>query len=188
MLYRTITSFPRGTQSIPALNQFILPPKRLASCVAGCIIRDTRSVELSEADRMNYFPATPLFTVTLTFSGAIHLSDEILGLDELRLIPKAPSRLYQVPKSRPQASWSPGPIWAATIAFLESGSSTRAMTTKPSAKQNSQQRLDGRSYFRACELRTIDNDFETDLKFSFVKSALSRPWSKICFQPPFSPE
>ena len=99
-------------------SQLILPPKALASCIAGCIIRDTRMAQLSDADRVNYFPASPLFSVTLTLDGQIHASNHILGLDELRARPVAPQRLFMPPQEKPQMSWSPGPIFAMTIAFF----------------------------------------------------------------------
>lgn len=99
-------------------SQLILPPKALASCIAGCIVRDTRGVNLSDADRVNYFPASPLFSVTLTLSGQIHMADKFVSQEELRTHPCAPKRLFLPPQSKPQMSWSPGPLWAMTIAIF----------------------------------------------------------------------
>lgn len=103
---------------MPTRSQLILPPRHIASCVVGCIVRDTRGVELSDADRVNYFPALPLFTITLTLTGQIHTADHILPFADLRQRPAAPPRLFQPPYSTPQMSWSPGPIHAMTIAFF----------------------------------------------------------------------
>jgi len=102
---------------MPTSSQLILPPRPLASCIVGCIVRDTRAVQLSDANRMNYFPAQPLFTVTLTLHGQLHISDDILPLDALRKQPAAPRRLFRPPQTSPQMSWSTGPLHALTIAF-----------------------------------------------------------------------
>lgn len=103
---------------MPINSQLILPPKALASCIAGCIVRDTLGAKLSDADRVNYFPASPLFTITLTLSGQLHVADGILELEALRKQPVAPARLFQSPKTEPHMSWSSGPIWAMKIAFF----------------------------------------------------------------------
>lgn len=100
------------------ISQLILPPRALASCIAGCIVRDTRAVQLPDADRMNYFPASPLFTATLTSVGQINVADRIVSLDDLRKTAAAPRLLFQPPHSQPHMSWSPGPILAKTIAFF----------------------------------------------------------------------
>lgn len=100
------------------LSQLILPPTALASCIAGCIVRDTRMADLAEADRVNYFPASPLFTATLTLAGQIHVAEEIIPLDELRGLQPAPKHLFATPRTCPHISWSPGPLLAVTIAFF----------------------------------------------------------------------
>lgn len=103
---------------MPTESQLILPPKALASCIAGCIVRDTRMTQLSEMDRVNYFPASPLFAVTLVLSGQILVADKIIGLAELRDQPAVPKRLFTPPQEQPHISWSPGPIFAVTIGFF----------------------------------------------------------------------
>lgn len=102
---------------MPTNSQLLLPSKSLAGCVAGCIFRDTRGVNLSAADRMNYFPASPLYTVTLTLEGQIHIADSIVDLRELENLAPAPKRLFQSPKVEPHVSWNPGPLVALTIAI-----------------------------------------------------------------------
>lgn len=98
-------------------SQLILPPVALASCVAGCIVRDTRTAHLSNADRINYFPASPLFSVTLILEGDLHVAPELVGLEQLRARPVAPKILVTPPQHQPNMSWSPGPVWALTVAF-----------------------------------------------------------------------
>lgn len=99
-------------------SQLILPPRALASCIAGCIVRDTRAVALSDSDRVNYFPASPLFTATVTLVGQIKVADRITPLDDLRKRAAAPRLLFQLPHGQPHMSWSQGPILATTIAFF----------------------------------------------------------------------
>lgn len=103
---------------MPTHSQLLLPPSALASCIAGCIVRDTRGAQLTDADRINYFPASPLFTITLTIVGEIHTANDILTLEQLRKRPAAPKRLFMPPQNKPQMSWSPGPISAMTVAFF----------------------------------------------------------------------
>lgn len=103
---------------MPTHSQLILPPKGLASCIAGCIVRDTRTVQLSEVDRANYFPASPLFAVTLVLSGQLLVADKVVGLADLRKQPCVAKRLFTPPQDQPHMSWSPGPIFALTVAFF----------------------------------------------------------------------
>lgn len=98
-------------------SQMVLPPKCLVSCIAGGIVRDTRQADLSDSDRLNYFPGSPLFTVTLTLEGRIHIGDGLVSLDQLRRQPAAPRRLFQPPRTAPHVSWNPGPLLALTLAF-----------------------------------------------------------------------
>lgn len=98
--------------------QLILPPRSLSSCIAGCIVRDTRNVQLSDADRVNYFPASPLYSVSMFFEGQLHLAEGILPLEHLKQQPVAPRTLFLPPQSKPQMSWSAGPVLAATVTFF----------------------------------------------------------------------
>jgi AraC-like DNA-binding protein len=94
------------------------PPRNLASCVAGCIVRDTRGTHMPDENRLNYFPASPLFSATMTLEGQLHIADGILPMDAVRALPAAPKILYQKPQDHPQMSWSPGPFFALTVAFF----------------------------------------------------------------------
>ena len=103
---------------MPMQSQLILPPKALASCIAGCIMRDTRMARLSDMERVNYFPASPLFAVTLVVSGQIHVADKIMPLADLCDQPAAPKIIFTPPQDQPHMSWSPGPIYAVTVGFF----------------------------------------------------------------------
>jgi AraC-like DNA-binding protein len=101
-----------------SVSRFILPPKELASCIVGCIFRDTRAANLSDEDRLNYFPASPFFSASLMLSGELHAADTLVSLQHLKCTPVAPSHIYAQPKSAPHVSWSPGPIAGLTVAIF----------------------------------------------------------------------
>ncbi|MDA9208464.1 hypothetical protein N9O61_06235, partial [Octadecabacter sp.] len=56
------------------LADLFLPPAALASCVSAAIYRDTLGVQMLPKDRMNYFPATPLYAVSRIFDGQLHMA------------------------------------------------------------------------------------------------------------------
>lgn len=103
---------------MPGAKSFLfLPPRQLSSCVAAGIFRDTRSASLSDMDRFNYFPASPLVTVTYVIEGELRLVQEAGRLDCARLASPLASRSILPPQDRPTTSWSPGPVAALTIGF-----------------------------------------------------------------------
>lgn len=49
------------------------PPAELAGCLFAGIWRDTRGLSLSDAERMNYFPASPLVALNIVIHGETRL-------------------------------------------------------------------------------------------------------------------
>jgi AraC-like DNA-binding protein len=95
----------------------LYPPKQLAGCIAAGIFRDTRNTSLSDMDRFNYFPASPLISVTYVIDGEIRLVGKADSLDDAKqAIPIAPQSIT-LPCSQPIISWSPAPVTALTLAF-----------------------------------------------------------------------
>ncbi|GBG01895.1 hypothetical protein AZSI13_12220 [Azospira sp. I13] len=95
-----------------------LPCPDLGACIFVGIERDTRGTLLSENDRFNYYPATPMASISWVFEGALHMvkaydrgSPPVLG-------PILPSLVFSGPQSRPFASWSPGTVHAMSVAFF----------------------------------------------------------------------
>ena len=81
------------------------------------IARDTRGCGLSESQRWNFFPASPLCSVTWYFEGAAKYgffcnSKELDHIGEV--LPKV---FVTGPTSLPLASWNPGPVLALTAGF-----------------------------------------------------------------------
>jgi len=100
------------------ISQLILPPRDLASCIAGCLYRNTLGVDLRDEERLNYFPASPLYAASVMLSGELHVADTLVPLQGLKRTPKSPRYLYAAPKAEPHMSWSPGPIEGFTVAFF----------------------------------------------------------------------
>lgn len=98
-------------------SRLVLPPRELASCIAGCLYRDTRGVDLTDEERLNYFPASPLFAASVMLSGDLHTADTLMPLREIKCAPRAAKYVFSPPKSAPHMSWSPGPIEGFSVAF-----------------------------------------------------------------------
>ena len=99
------------------ISQLILPPRNLASCIACCLYRNTLGVDLRDEERLNYFPASPLYVASVMLSGELHTADTLVPLHGLKRTPKTPRYLYSAPKAEPHISWSPGPIEGFTVVF-----------------------------------------------------------------------
>lgn len=106
--YRTI-----ATGKEPALgtiSKLFVAPASLASCMFAVIYRDTRGADLSAHDRTNYFPASPLVSVTKVLSGALHI--------ETNEGPRKAAPLFAMgPQQSPTVSWSPDAVTALTVGF-----------------------------------------------------------------------
>lgn len=79
--------------------------------------RDTRGCSLTDAERFNYYPATPFATLSWIFEGTLHLVEERIPSATPTLGPALPRLLFSGPQRLPTASWSPGPVHAMSIAF-----------------------------------------------------------------------
>lgn len=95
--------------------KLFFPPPALAGCVMAGIYRDTRGVDLNDADRVNHFPATPLGSVSLVLHGQLHLIPPGADWTVAASQPALPRLFASGPQQNPVSSWSPGPITALTI-------------------------------------------------------------------------
>lgn len=93
------------------------PPPSLSGCLFGGIYRDTRGAALSQADRINHFPASPMVSVTLVVSGDLRLLDAPFpGTPEpYESLPSLPRIFVFGPTDHPISSWAPGPVLALTL-------------------------------------------------------------------------
>lgn len=101
----------------PAAARLLLPHPTLGACVFAGVERDTRAAALSDAERFNYYPATPMAMVSWIFEGTLHMVEERGPGSTATLSPSLPRLVFSGPQSRPSASWSPGPVHALSVAF-----------------------------------------------------------------------
>jgi AraC-like DNA-binding protein len=93
-----------------AINRLWLPRPSLSTCLRGVMSRDTRGVVLNDEQRFNYFPASPLCSISWWFEGLSELlpPGARATLDAPRETP--PSRLlFSGPRTGPTVSWNPAP-------------------------------------------------------------------------------
>lgn len=93
-----------------ATNRLWLPRAALSGCVRGVMTRCTMGIELTDAQRFNHYPATPLCSIGWMFEG----QTEVLPAQTPPQVdsPRAllPGRLtFAGPFTRPSITWNPGP-------------------------------------------------------------------------------
>lgn len=94
-----------------------LPERSLRGCVYVAVERDTRDVHLSDADRLNYYPATPFPSISWILDGQLQMVDGGVGADAPRLGKPLPKVVFSGPTRGPSASWSPGAVHVLTVCF-----------------------------------------------------------------------
>lgn len=94
-----------------------VPSPALGGCLFGGIERDTRGRSLNDAERFNYYPATPMLVVSWIFEGTLHLVEQCGPGGNPTLGPPLPRLLFSGPQRRPTASWSPGAVHALSVGF-----------------------------------------------------------------------
>ncbi|CAO3379236.1 helix-turn-helix domain-containing protein [Azospirillum argentinense] len=101
-----------------AASARLLPPRpALAACVFVGVERDTRGVALSDEQRFNHYPATPMSMISWIFDGALHMVEERRTGGRPVLGPPLPRLVLSGPQRRPVASWSPGSVHVLSVAF-----------------------------------------------------------------------
>lgn len=94
-----------------------LPRSTLGACVFLGVERDTRGVGLCEAQRFNYYPATPFPMISWILEGHLHMVNDLSPTVAPILGPSLSRVVFSGPHRRPSASWSPGPVHALSVAF-----------------------------------------------------------------------
>lgn len=110
-----ITSGSEGV--LRATSLLLSPPADLAACVFGAVVRDTRGVDLGDLDRFNFFPASPLVTVTQVVDGEVRLGPPGSRLQTVRDAPPLARTSVLTPQDTPTVSWCPGPVLVVTVAI-----------------------------------------------------------------------
>ena len=97
------------------VSKLFLPPTELAGCVHSAIYRDTRGAALSKDDRVSYFPASPLVSMTVVRCGELqYLSSEGKpgNVEEFSSLPRL---FVMAPRDTPLVSRTPGEVVAITL-------------------------------------------------------------------------
>lgn len=104
--------------NLPISARLHLPRPALGACVYMAVERDTRGRSLTDAQRFNHYPATPLPMVSWIFEGELHMVVEPPSVSAPpALAPALPRVVFSGPQRKPSASWSPGPVHALSVAF-----------------------------------------------------------------------
>lgn len=96
--------------SIATRSRMWLPRRALATCMRGVLSRNTLGADLNDAQRFNYFPASPLCSISWWFEGISELLPFATdpSLDGPRK--PVPARIcFHGPSTQPMLSWNPGP-------------------------------------------------------------------------------
>jgi AraC-like DNA-binding protein len=99
------------------ISQIVWPRPALAGCVFCTIVRDTRGVALDQAQRFNFFPASPLCCVTWVFAGDWRLIDQPDQMERPWAGARLPRVAFSGAQLGPLISWNPGETYAITVAF-----------------------------------------------------------------------
>lgn len=104
----------------PAINRLWYPRLSLASCLRAVMARNTVGVALTEAQRFNHFPATPLCSISWWFEGESELLEDS-GPHATLASPRAAVRervAFAGPFTRPSVSWNPAPVHGMMVMLL----------------------------------------------------------------------
>lgn len=101
-----------------AQSHLWLPRASLSTCARAVISRDTRGVSLSEAQRYNHFPVSPLASITWHFSGSGLLLDAGCPADPASGRTPIGELAFCGPFVQPTISWNPGPVHAMVLLLL----------------------------------------------------------------------
>lgn len=101
--------------SMEPIARLLLPPPALFGCLLVGVYRNTRGAGLSAPDRTNYFPASPMATVTLIRHGSLHLLPPGADWTATHDCPCLPRLTAMPPQETPVTSWSPGDVEALTL-------------------------------------------------------------------------
>ena len=102
----------------PASARLHLPRPALGDCVYMAVERDTRGRQLTDAQRFNHYPASPLPMISWIFDGELHMVEDAAPTSAAPILSAVlPRVVFSGPRRKPSASWSPGPVHALSVAF-----------------------------------------------------------------------
>lgn len=115
------TSRPMHSKLLPS-GEMWQPRVSLSSCLRGTLVRNILGEELSDAQRINHFPASPMCSLGWLFSGTSYVLKEPHGLVEQALASERmplPGRwVLAGPQTQPRATWMPGPAHGMIVMLM----------------------------------------------------------------------
>lgn len=93
------------------------PTPAWEGCIHFAVERDTRGVPLTDDQRFNYFPASPLPLFAWILEGDLHGVGMVADPQKGQLSAPLPRMALIGPSRHPAASWSPGAIHALWVSF-----------------------------------------------------------------------
>jgi AraC-like DNA-binding protein len=98
-------------------SKILWPRPALAGCVFCTMVRDTRGVALDQNQRFNFFPASPLCSLSWTFAGDGYLIDRPEQMQRPWIAATMPRLAFSGTWPRPVVSWNSGESHLMTVAF-----------------------------------------------------------------------
>lgn len=95
----------------------MFPSAKLGRLVFAIVERDTRSRSLTNAERFNYYPASPWAMMCWTFEGTVQMVERGAPGQPPKLGAPLPRLSFGGPHRHPAASWCPGPVHGIIVAF-----------------------------------------------------------------------
>jgi hypothetical protein len=113
----TSTTTASTTTTSTTTSEILWPRPASAGCVFCTIVRDTRGCALDQAQRFNFFPASPLCCVTFVLAGEFHVVDQPDAMERPWTGPKLPRMAFSGAQLSPLITWNPGETHAIVITF-----------------------------------------------------------------------
>nr|WP_315487691.1 helix-turn-helix domain-containing protein [uncultured Rhodoferax sp.] len=108
------TLWPSGTLWQPSAG--------LVACVRASMVRNTLGAQLTDAQRVNHFPASPLCSLSWWFTGSSQTltsppgdaSEGLMG----EQVPMPGRWVLSGPQTRPVSTWCPGPVHSLMVLIM----------------------------------------------------------------------
>ncbi len=113
----TLTTTTSTIMTSMTTSEIMWPRPASAGCVFCTIVRDTRGCALDQAQRFNFFPASPLCCVTWVLAGEFHVIDQPERMECPGAGAKLPRMAFSGAQLRPLITWNPGETHAVVITF-----------------------------------------------------------------------
>ena len=98
------------------------PRASLSACIRATMVRNTLGADLTDEQRVNHFPASPLCSLNWWFSGSsvsLATPPENAVADAIGEGTPMPGRwVLSGPQTRPRSSWCPGPVHAMMVLMM----------------------------------------------------------------------